>query len=106
MARMTGKRSSGPASLVLSKTDSVPAELRDGIREVTALATAENERRQGHANMLLTKVCAEADKNGLVLLLQPSSSDIEQDDLIKFYEKHGFQLIQPQPPIMARQAHG
>lgn len=103
---MTGKRSSGPASLKLSKTDELPADLREGIRELTELVTLEAERGKGHASMLMQKVCSEADKAGLVLLLQPRSEVIPQDKLLSFYEKFGFQVVQPNPIIMARQAHG
>lgn len=104
---MTGKRSSGPSSLMLSKTDAVPAELRDGIRELTDLYTPEEERKKGHAGMLMRKVCTEADKNGLVLLLRVDSNiAMINESLIEFYANNGFQVIQQTPIIMARQANG
>ena len=107
---MTGKRECGAASLVLSETTAVPEHLRAGIRELSALVTEEDKRKQGYADALMHTVCYEADKNRIVLLITvKSAGEMSHAKLVKFYKKHGFQELPhkpDQPILMARQAHG
>lgn len=95
-----GQRSHGTASLMLSLTDALPTHMRGGIRELTGLHTPETDRGQGLASMLMQKVCAEADRNKLVLLLTPA------EGLDGFYQQFGFIAIQQNPTLMARQTNG
>lgn len=61
--------------------------------------TSEN-KNQGHASKVMTKLCELADKNGVSLTLQPVSytdygeteGGLGMDDLIMWYEKFGFEL--------------
>ena len=95
-----GRRTHGTASLMLSVSDALPANMRNGVRELTGLHTPEADRGQGLASMLMQKVCAEADRNKLVLLLTPA------EGLDGFYQQFGFIAIQTNPILMARQTHG
>lgn len=95
-----GLRTHGTASLMLSLSDALPPHMRNGVRELTGLQTPEADRCQGLASMLMQKVCAEADKNKLVLLLTPG------EGLDGFYQQFGFIAIQTNPTLMARQTHG
>lgn len=101
-----GPRTHGSASLRLSHNTFVPAHLRGGLLEITQLNTLNTQRQQGFASMLLQKVCAEADKAGIVLLLHPKPYDdapLTREQLADWYSRFGFDVIQTHPAtLMAR----
>lgn len=90
-----GPRSNLSASLRISYTTLVPANLRGNLREVTHFEAT--EPGQGHGTALLQQVCQEADKAGVVLMLMPTT-----DRLAFFYGRHGFKPIQAEPAVMMR----
>ena len=97
---MRGNRMHGPASLRLSVSKALPKRLRDGIRELSHLETLEAERGKGYASMLMQKVCNEADKSRIVLMLTPT------EGMTDFYKQFGFKVIQELPgKLMARVAN-
>jgi len=98
-----GKRTNGPAGLRLSYCVAAPAHLRGGMLEITSLLTAVGERGKGHASELLASVCAEADKAGKLLLIQPQPFDagsMTQDQLTAWYAGHGFEVLQVEPELL------
>lgn len=98
---MRGERRHGAATLRLSVSRALPKRIRDGIRELSHLETPEAERSKGYASMLMQKVCNEADKNRIVLMLTPT------EGMDEFYKRFGFMTIQYVPTkLMARQANG
>lgn len=106
---MRGNRSHGSAGLKLSYSQGVPSHLRGGIREITNLYTAADSRGKGDASKLLQDVCNEADHERLVLILMPIPFDkvdaLSELNLIEWYAKFGFTIIQDKPTMMARPAH-
>jgi GNAT superfamily N-acetyltransferase len=74
------------------------------VREIIALFTDPAQRNKGYASALIKEVCAEADKQAIVLLLKAEkygkTGGIEE--LIPFYNKFGFVHIQENPDLMAR----
>jgi predicted GNAT family acetyltransferase len=103
-----GIRQHGPATLKLSHNKTIPAHMRGGVMEVSHVTTPETHRRQGYASMLMQKVCAEADKAGIVLLLHVKpygdSITMSRDELADWYSRYGFDPIQAEPMLMARPA--
>lgn len=103
----TGTRTAGHATCRVRQTNSVPASMRAGIREVCSVEVPAEHQGQGHATALMHKVCSEADAAGMVLVLwpQPWGDNIamSRDELISWYSTtFGFQVIQPEPVLMAR----
>lgn len=94
----TGVRKLGPASLKITYTALVSANLRGAIREVSHFHTRESDRGQGHGTQLMKKICAEADSSRTVLMLTADG-----DRLGDYYARFGFETIQSEPQIMARQ---
>jgi ribosomal protein S18 acetylase RimI-like enzyme len=95
MTPMLGARTHGGASLCLRIPAFAPRSMRNSVRELFRLQTREQDRSQGHAGALLSKVCAEADEQSVTLVLRPDS-----ESLIPWYEKHGFDLIQEEPVLL------
>ena len=94
---MLGDYTHGGASLRLRLPAFLPRSMRRYARELFRLHTDPLKRSQGHATALLTKVCAEADRRGISLVL---CADPGVESL---YEKHGFSTIQTEPVrIMTR----
>lgn len=103
----TGDRAVGAASCRVRRTNAVPLEMRDGIREVCNVEVPAADQGKGYATTLMHKVCREADAAGIVLLLwpQPWGDNIamSRDQLTSWYaERFGFAQIQAEPPLMAR----
>ena len=88
---MLGDYKHGGASLCLRLPAFLPRSMRRSARELFRLHTDPAKRSQGHATGLLAKVCAEADKHGLSLVL------CADPGLETLYEKHGFSTIQTEP---------
>lgn len=106
----TGPRKVGAATCRVRRTNAVPLEMREGIREVAALEVPAAEQGKGYATSLMHKVCREADAAGIVLVLwpQPWGDNIAMGrmQLIDWYARtFGFQTIQPDPVLMARLPH-
>lgn len=101
-----GARNHEGASLQVRISLALPKRMRDRTREITKLHTAEQFQRQGYATQLMLDVCEEADRNGMTLMLwpRPYGDDIalSQAMLIRWYQRFGFQVIQPDPVLMAR----
>jgi hypothetical protein len=81
--------------------------MRDQTREVAHLHCERESQNHGEATRLMHQVCEEADKANITLVLwaKPYGDDIalSQTQLIDWYAKRfGFQLIQQDPPLMAR----
>lgn len=102
----TGERKSGPATCRVRQTNAVPKAMQDGIRELACLHTPAAEQGKGHATTLVRKVCKEADASNIVLMIWPKPYGDDQamntEQLAQWYERFGFQQIQPEPPLMAR----
>ena len=95
----------GAASCRVRKSLAFPAHIRDGIREVTKVHVPLHERRKGYADELLRQVCAEADKERIILALWPEpfgGGEMTREQLVAWYARHGFEAIQPEPVLMAR----
>ena len=94
---MLGDYKHGGATLCLRLPAFLPRSMRRYARELFRLHTDPLKRSQGHATALLTKVCAEADRRGISLVL------CADPGLESFYEKRGFSTIQTEPVrIMTR----
>ena len=88
-----GNRILGPATCLLSDSVVMP-----GVIELSSLHVPEYHRNKGAANKLMDTICEEADKAEKVLLLMPA----DEEWLQKWYESHGFKVIQKSPVLMAR----
>lgn len=97
-----GLRKWKSASLRIGEPD-IPAHMRPHMREV--LDVKSENPRNGDATRLLYQVCAEADKAFTTLLLMPAAFDagMNTEQLEKWYAKFGFERIQDEPVLMARQ---
>lgn len=103
----TGTRTSGHAACRVRHTNAVPASMRADIREVCGVEVPAEHQGQGHATALMHKVCSEADAASIVLVLWPQpwgdNIALSRDQLIEWYAStFGFQVIQPEPVLMAR----
>jgi ribosomal protein S18 acetylase RimI-like enzyme len=80
------------------------------LRLLRSLRTAEFARGQGQAGELMRQVCQEADKNRIVMMLEPKPFNREamtQAELIGWYERLGFRTVQTEPShMMARPVGG
>jgi hypothetical protein len=104
----TGHWNYWQASCHVGSSVQIPAHMRERVLEVSKLYVPPEHRRLRYADGLMTVLCAEADKSEKVLLVhcQPFGDSIEPDALKGFYERHGFQQIQPEPLLMARPIGG
>lgn len=99
-----GTRKHESATLKVAIPTSVPLKLRDGMRELIAVHTPDEDRRKGYASKLLKAVVEEADLAGIVLMLTVrDDGDMNSQQLMAWYTKYGFKAIQMHPVIMARQ---
>ena len=92
--KMLGLRTHESASCRLNYSMGVPKEYRDGLRELSHLYA--NVERKGHATELMRKVCAEADKGRIVLML------VAKTGMEPWYERFGFYLLPDSDGAMAR----
>lgn len=89
-----------------SKAEIVPATVEgaDGVLELVRLNTVSSHRNKGHATELMWRIVDDADRHYRVLMLHPAAYGlVSSTDLVKFYGKFGFIVIQNNPVIMARQ---
>lgn len=101
-----GERHYRTATLMIGHSKALPEHMREGVRELTSLETAVEDRRMGYATTLMHSVTAEADIAGIVLMIvvQPYGEHgiTDMGRLQKFYERFGFARIQDEPVLMAR----
>ena len=100
-----GARSYGGASCRVSVPHSLPDHMQARTREISGVLTDPANRRKGNASELLRRLVLEADHDSIVLMLSPKPEDDEPLDLqalVNWYHKYAFQLIQNDPPLMAR----
>ena len=88
----------------------IPNQMRTKCMELVSLSVAPSLRGTGLATKLLTQVTEEADEHNMLLVLfpEPFGEGLQptQEQLIDFYEKFGWQLIQTRPKaMMARMPH-
>ena len=93
-----GKYQHGPASCKLRYSPVIPPHLRGHMLEVTHVFTEESERGKGYATLMMQSLCEQASKAGKALMLMP------EPELVTFYALHGFEVVQKNPVLMARQA--
>ena len=91
---MVGLRSHESASCRLNYSLGVPVEMREGLRELSHLSAS--IQGKGHGSELLRKVCAEADRCRIVLLL------VAGEGLAEWYERFGFYALPDSNGAMAR----
>lgn len=95
-----GLRDFKQATLRIAVAEGLPKEMREQTREIVSVHSA--NPRKGHATLLMHQVCSEADRAGIVLILQPSKFDDGMDDekLKKWYGRFGFVEIQQEPVVL------
>jgi len=99
----TGRRELASASCRIAMAEGLPEHMQAGTREV--LDVIASNPRKGHATSLMHKVCKEADRAGITLILtcKQFQDGMTDEQLIKWYGRFGFISIQDEPVIMARQ---
>lgn len=108
----TGDRSVGPAKLRVRQCPALPPALQKTTRELVNVETPFAEQGKGYATTLIHKVCREADKAGLVLVLTPQpygdNINLSKQQLEEWYARSfGFCVIQTEPmTLMARMING
>lgn len=104
-----GLREFGAARCVVGANRSLPPKIRARVYEISRLECDDYARGQGYATALVTRICAEADAEDKVLLLQPGAygdePPVDDDALCKWYARRfGFKVIQTTPVVlMARE---
>lgn len=99
-----GLRKFKSATLRVAIPESLPLDMQDGIREI--LDVKSGNPRKGQASSLMRNVCAEADADSAVLMLHVNQFDdgLSNEQLVKFYGKFDFNVIQTEPAtLLARQ---
>jgi GNAT superfamily N-acetyltransferase len=79
------------------------------LRDLTKIYVEPEHRKKGYAKALLLQLCLEADKHGVLLMLQPkpyADGSWTADELAALYHRFSFCSIQGVPPIMVRQCKG
>lgn len=95
---MIGPRELNGATCHLMAVD-LPAHIARRTRQVVGLTVAIHLRGQGRASALLREVCAEADREEFMLVLEPKPTDgtLTQQQAEDWYGRFGFQTIQTDP---------
>lgn len=98
-----GLRHHREASLRVAIPEGVPEDMRDRMRELVSVKS--EVRGEGHARALMYQVTAEADRAGFVLMLkvEPFADGLTAEQLERFYSSFGFERVQDEPVLMARQ---
>lgn len=100
-----GKRQYGGASLEVGVASALPVHMRKGIVMISKVFTEPAQRRQGHAQILLSSVAREADAARKLLLLKVGDGHEDaatKQHLLSWYERNGFTPIQADPLLMVR----
>lgn len=75
----------------------------DGVLELVRVWTDPEARKQGFATELLKDICNDADIDGRVLMLNPKTfGSVGLANLVPWYHRFGFDVIQKNPVLMAR----
>lgn len=99
-----GLREHKSASLRVAVPEALPEHMRPHMRELVGVSSG--NPRKGHATALMYQVCQEADDGlkTLILTVAPFGEGMTEEQLTKWYERFGFQIIQTEPALMmARQ---
>jgi hypothetical protein len=99
-----GERFYKTASCRIAIALGLPEEMHEGTREVVGISS--DNPRKGHATALMHQVCAEADVDGIVLILMPKpfGNGMTSEQLEKWYGRLGFVTVQELPEkLMVRQ---
>lgn len=96
----TGRRDYKQASLRIAIPTSLPAHMQPHMREL--LSVSSGNPRKGHATALMYQVCQEADDARMTLLIQvdPFDDGMTKEQLQKWYDKFGFEVIQTEPALL------
>jgi predicted GNAT family acetyltransferase len=107
---------SGPSSCRVRQCTALPAHMRERTREVLSVFTPPARRGEGHASDLMKKVCSEADRHFITLVLfvnpfEPSGEveyhELKHEMLVNWYSTYfGFAVIQKAPVVMMARAPG
>lgn len=101
-----GFRRVGAAHCQIREADILPEHMRKGTRMVTDVYTEPEQSGKGYGTTLMHSICQEADKMGMMLILQPKPfghASLPQEELEVWYAvRFGFQMIQLDPMLMAR----
>lgn len=97
-----GPRSYKAASCSVMVPFGLPEECHGHIRELSSLRCT--KQRKGYAGVLLHNICFEADMhaNSLLVMVRQESEGLSLTDLVNFYAKRGFELLQLDPILMLR----
>lgn len=66
--------------------------------EIFGLAVETEHRNKGVGTSLMTRICADADAEGERLFLYCCPDPGRRADLVRFYEKFGFRMRNPEAP--------
>lgn len=104
-----GIRTHKTATLRISICEALPDHMREGTREIVNLRS--DSQRKGYASALMHQVCGEADRTGVILIVQPGQFDagMTTEQLEKWYAKFGFVALpkdEGNPTVMARWRYG
>lgn len=103
-----GLREHKSSSLRVCIAEGLPYDMQPMTREIVALSSG--NPKKGHATTLMWAVCHEADVAWITLILQPKpfgEDGMDDDKLMRFYEKFGFVTFQTLPVVlMARSPVG
>ena len=97
---MPGIRQHKSASLRVAIPEGMPEDLSSQLREL--LSVKSEFKRNGEATALMYQVTSEADFAWMVLFLhvKPFEDGITEEQLIKFYRKFGFEVVQTDPVLL------
>jgi len=101
---MSHKITTTGATLTVGETDAVPDHMRGRVLEVSDVRVEPKYRRKGYGSAIMARACADADIARHVLILQPwpEVEGMIEAQLVAWYERFGFVMIQDSPPLMAR----
>jgi len=95
-----GHYSTDHASAEVVTPTALPPSL-DGVLELVRVWVDPEYRRQGYATELVKEVCNDADITSTVLMLRPNPfGEGGLENLVPFYERFGFTVIQKQPVVL------
>ena len=84
-----GERKNKYSRLEIDAAVNLPEAMQASVRWVRDVETAPEKLRKGWATKLLTKVCQEADKHKVSLMLEPNGyGEMSDEDLMRWYYKH------------------
>lgn len=102
-----GTRSEGHAKCFIGICKVLPKKIRYSVREVSQVFVSPDHRGNGDASRLLKKVCEEASKENMVVIVIPKAyskwPSMTDKQLEEWYVRSfGFAAIQHDPLILAK----